>query len=350
MVDPSFWRGKRVLVTGHTGFKGAWLALWLASLGAEVTGFSRGVPTEPWLYGLARLGELVATTEGDVRDADAVRAAVERDRPEVLVHMAAQSLVRPSFAAPRETYETNVMGTVNVLEAARAAGDLRVAVVVTSDKCYENREWDWPYREDDPKGGYDPYSSSKGCQELVAAAWRRSFGVRIATARAGNVIGGGDWAAERLVPDAMRAAVAGEPLRVRFPGAIRPWQHVLNPLDGYLTLAQAAWDDERHADGWNFGPEERDVRSVREVLDGLADRWGEGLAWEHDGGEHPHEAGVLKLDSSRARARLGWTPRWDLEVALDAVVDWTKAYAAGDDPRAITLSQIEAFQGAEVTA
>jgi CDP-glucose 4,6-dehydratase len=225
-----------------------------------------------------------------------------------------------------------------------------VAVVVTSDKCYENREWEWPYREDDPKGGYDPYSSSKACQELVAAAWRRSFGVPLACARAGTVIGGGDWALDRLVPDAMRAALAGEVLRVRFPGAVRPWQHVLNPLDGYLTLAQAAWDDPAHLDAYNFGPEERDVRSVRQVLDGVTERWGEELSWEHDGGEHPHEAGLLKLDSSRARMRLGWAPRWDLEAGLDALVEWTKAYRAGDDPRAVTLAQIDAFQGAEVPA
>jgi CDP-glucose 4,6-dehydratase len=238
-----------------------------------------------------------------------------------------------------------------VLEAAReAAPDLRVAVVVTSDKCYENREWEWPYREDDPKGGYDPYSSSKAGQELVAAAWRRSFAVPVASARAGNVIGGGDWALDRLVPDAMRAALAGQVLRVRFPGAVRPWQHVLNPLSGYLRLAEAAWDDPAHLDAFNFGPEERDVRSVREVLDALAGRWGDGLAWEHDGGEHPHEAGLLKLDSSRARMRLGWTPRWDLESGLDAVVDWTRAYASGEDPRAITLAQIEDFQGAKVPA
>ena len=350
MVDPAFWRGKRVLITGHTGFKGSWLSLWLASLGAEVTGLSTPAPTTPSLYELARIGELITHVEADVRDADAVSGAVAAARPEVVLHLAAQALVRPSFAEPRATYEVNVMGTINVLEAARAAGDLRVAVVVTSDKCYENREWEWPYREDDPKGGYDPYSSSKGCQELVAAAWRRSFGMPIASARAGNVIGGGDWALDRLVPDAMRAALAGQTLRVRFPGAVRPWQHVLNPLDGYLTLAQSAWDDAEHLDGYNFGPEERDVRSVREVLDAITERWGDGLTWEHDGGEHPHEAGLLKLDSSRARMRLGWTPRWDLDAGLDALVEWTRAYAAGEDPRAVTLAQIDAFQGAEVPA
>jgi CDP-glucose 4,6-dehydratase len=350
MVDPAFWRGKRVLITGHTGFKGSWLSLWLAALGAEVTGLSTPAPTDPSLFELARVGEMITHVEADVRDADAVSTAVAAARPEIVLHLAAQALVRPSFAEPRATYEVNVMGTINVLEAARAAGELRVAVVVTSDKCYENREWEWPYREDDPKGGYDPYSSSKGCQELVAAAWRRSFRMPIASARAGNVIGGGDWALDRLVPDAMRAALAGETLRVRFPGAVRPWQHVLNPLDGYLTLAQAAWDDPKHLDAYNFGPEERDVRSVREVLDAITERWGDGLAWEHDGGEHPHEAGLLKLDSSRARMRLGWTPRWDLDTGLDALVEWTRAYAAGEDPRAVTLAQIDAFQGAEVPA
>jgi CDP-glucose 4,6-dehydratase len=350
MVDPAFWRGKRVLITGHTGFKGSWLSLWLVSLGAEVTGLSTPAPTDPSLFALARVGELIRSVEADVRDHDAVGAAFEAARPEVVFHLAAQALVRPSFAEPRATYEVNVMGTINVLEAARAGEDLRVAVVVTSDKCYENREWEWPYREDDPKGGYDPYSSSKGCQELVAAAWRRSYGLPIASARAGNVIGGGDWALDRLVPDAMRAALAGETLRVRFPGAVRPWQHVLNPLDGYLVLAQRAWEEPKHLDGYNFGPEERDVRSVREVLDAITERWGDGLAWEHDGGEHPHEAGLLKLDSSRARMRLGWTPRWDLDAGLDALVGWTRAYAAGEDPRAVTLAQIDAFQGAEVPA
>jgi CDP-glucose 4,6-dehydratase len=347
MPDGAFWSGKRVLVTGHTGFKGAWLSLWLSALGAEVAGFATAPPTDPSLHALARLDELVDSRLGDVRDAAAVSEVVTEHRPDVVLHLAAQSLVRPSFADPRATYETNVMGTINVLEAAR---DTPVTIVVTSDKCYENREWEWPYREHDPMGGYDPYSSSKGCQELVAAAWRRSFGMRLATARAGNVIGGGDWAADRLVPDAMRAALTRETLKVRFPDAVRPWQHVLNPLDGYLRLAEALWDDETHADAYNFGPAERDVRTVRTVLDGLAERWGDGLAWEHDGGEHPHEAGVLKLDSSRAHTRLGWTPAWDLDQGLGAVVEWTRAYAAGEDVRATTLAQIDAFAQRRATA
>src|SRR4051794_17825774 len=258
-VAPSVWRGRRVLVTGHTGFKGSWLSLWLAAMGAEVTGLADGVPTDPSLFELARVGEDVDTVTADVRDAEAIAGAVAAARPEVVLHLAAQPLVRRSFAAPRETYEVNVMGTVNVLEAVRLAGGVRAVVNVTSDKCYENREWEWAYREDEPMGGHDPYSSSKGASELVTSAWRRSFfsapdGTRLASARAGNVIGGGDWGADRLVPDVMRAALADAPVQVRNPGAVRPWQHVLNPLSGYLLLAQRLWQDPAAATAWNFGP------------------------------------------------------------------------------------------------
>ena len=319
-VDPDFWRDRRVLLTGHTGFKGAWLALWLQSLGAQVTGYSTRVPTEPSLYELARVGEGMENIQGDVRDHDAIAAAVGAASPEVVVHMAAQSLVRRSFAEPRETYETNVMGTVNVLDAVRRNGaGVRVLVNVTSDKCYENREWEWGYREVEPMGGHDPYSSSKGCAELVTDAFRRSFfsdrdGARVASARAGNVIGGGDWGEDRLVPDIMRAALAGEQVRVRNPNSIRPWQHVLNPLSGYLVLAQALWDAPEHAAGWNFGPVEEDARSVGWIVERLGELWPAELRWALDDGPHPHEARYLKLDSSRARARLGWRP----PVALDA--------------------------------
>ena len=347
MVDTSFWRDKRVLITGHTGFKGAWLALWLTAAGSDVAGLSLGAPTTPSLHELARVDELVASVGGDVRDPDGVDRAFAAHRPEIVVHMAAQSLVRASFTDPRGTYATNVMGTVNVLDAVRRSADTRVVVVVTTDKCYENREWEWPYREDDPMGGFDPYSSSKGAAELVTSAYRRSFfggpdAARVASARAGNVIGGGDWAADRLVPDAMRAALAGERIQVRYPDAVRPWQHVLNPLSGYLRLAEAAWEDPSQATAFNFGPSESDVRSVRDVLDGLAARW-PGLEWSHDGSEHPHEAGVLKLDSSRARTRLGWSPRWGLDRALDSIVEWTREVRDGGDARDVTLAQIEAF-------
>jgi CDP-glucose 4,6-dehydratase len=348
-VDPDFWRGRRVLLTGHTGFKGAWLSLWLQSLGARVTGFSVDVPTQPSLYELAKVEEGMKSIKGDVRDPEAVAAAISAAKPEVVIHMAAQSLVRRSFAEPRETYETNVMGTVNVLDGVRLHGSgVRAIVNVTSDKCYENREWEWGYREHEPMGGFDPYSSSKGCSELVTDAFRRSFfsepdGPRLASARAGNVIGGGDWGAERLVPDIMRAALAGEQVRVRNPNSIRPWQHVLNPLSGYLMLAQALWDAPELAEGWNFGPVEEDARSVGWIVQRIAAQWPEQLQSIHDDGPHPHEARYLKLDSSKARARLGWRPGFDLEATLQSIVDWYRELRAGEDMRAATLGQVDAF-------
>jgi CDP-glucose 4,6-dehydratase len=349
IVDPSFWRGRRVLLTGHTGFKGAWLSLWLQSLGAHVTGFSHGVPTQPSLYELARVGEGMDSVAGDVRDHDAVARVVRAAEPEVVIHMAAQSLVRRSFAEPRETYETNVMGTVNLLDAVRLHGSqVRSLVNVTSDKCYENREWEWGYREQEAMGGHDPYSSSKGCAELVSAAFRHSFfsspdGPRLASARAGNVIGGGDWGEDRLVPDIMRAALAEGEVRVRNPNSIRPWQHVLSPLSGYLVLAQALWDSPADADGWNFGPADEDARTVGWVLERLAELWPAELRWSLDDGPHPHEARYLKLDSSRARTRLGWRPLVALEETLQSIVDWYLALRDGGDVRAVTLGQIEAF-------
>lgn len=345
-VDPGFWSGRRVFLTGHTGFKGAWLSLWLQSLGAELTGFSNGVPTDPALYGLARVGEGMASVDGDVRDAGALAAALAAARPEVVIHMAAQPMVRRSFAEPAATYETNVMGTVNLLEAARAAATARVVVNVTSDKCYENREWDWGYREDEPMGGHDPYSSSKGAAEIVTAAYRRSFfadpgGPRLASARAGNVIGGGDWGEDRLVPDVMRAVLGGEEVRVRNPNAIRPWQHVVNPLSGYLTLAEALWEDPELARGWNFGPAEEDARPVGWLVERLAELWPQRVRWSVDEGPHPHEAHYLKLDSSLARARLGWHPVAPLETALEETAAWYRELEAGAEMRAVTLGQIE---------
>jgi CDP-glucose 4,6-dehydratase len=351
-VQPDFWRGRRVLITGHTGFKGAWLSLWLQSLGARVTGFSASVPTQPSLYELAQVAEGMEGLEGDVCDPAVVAGALIAAAPEIVIHMAAQPLVRHSFAEPRETFEINVMGTVNVLDAVRLHGDgVRAVVNVTSDKCYENREWEWGYREDEPMGGHDPYSSSKGCAELVTAAFRRSFfsapdGARIASARAGNVIGGGDWGVDRLVPDIMRAVLAGKPVRVRNPRAIRPWQHVLNPLSGYLVLAQAVWDSPENACSWNFGPAEEDARSVGWIVERMGELWPEELTWEYDDGPHPHEAHYLKLDSSRARARLGWQPPMELGAALQSIVDWYRALRDGADMRAVTMAQIEAFQPA----
>jgi CDP-glucose 4,6-dehydratase len=355
-VDPDFWKGRRVLLTGHTGFKGAWLSLWLQSLGAKVTGFSNDVPTQPSLYELAKVGEGMESIEGDVRDPEALAAAMSVAEPEVVIHMAAQSLVRRSFAEPRETYETNVMGTVNVLDGVRVHGKgVRAIVNVTSDKCYENREWEWGYREHEPMGGFDPYSSSKGCAELVTAAFRRSFfagadGPRLASARAGNVIGGGDWGAERLVPDIMRAALAGEQVRVRNPNSIRPWQHVLNPLSGYLVLAQALWEGPESAEGWNFGPADEDARPVGWIVQRIAALWPEDLRSIEDDGPHPHEARYLKLDSSKARARLGWRPGLDLEQTLASIVDWYRELRSGADMRAVTLGQIEAFQYAAASS
>jgi CDP-glucose 4,6-dehydratase len=351
-VDPDFWRGRRVLLTGHTGFKGSWLALWLESLGAEVVGLSRGVPTSPSLFNLADVGAGVRTIEGDVRDLPAVERAMEESRPEVVIHMAAQPLVRRSFEQPVETYATNVMGTVHVLDTARRAEGVRVVVNVTSDKCYENREWVWGYREHEPMGGHDPYSNSKGCSELVTSAFRRSYGggergLAIASARAGNVIGGGDWAEDRLIPDLVQAAVAGRPAVIRNPDAIRPWQHVLNPLSGYLVLAQRLWDARELAGGWNFGPDDGDARPVRWIIERLGAALGEPIEWRREEGETPHEAHYLKLDSSKARAELGWTPGWALDNALSSIAAWHTAERRGGDVRGLTLAQIAAFQAGE---
>jgi CDP-glucose 4,6-dehydratase len=352
VVDPSFWRGRSVLVTGHSGFKGAWLVLWLQSLGARVTGFAGGRPTQPSLHELARLDAEMESFHGDVRDADAVARAIAASDPEVVIHLAAQALVRRSFAEPAETYATNVMGTVNVLDAVRRCGQgVRAVVVVTSDKCYENRDWEWGYRENEPLGGHDPYSSSKACAELVTSAFRSSFfsdpdGPRVASARAGNVIGGGDWGEDRLVPDIMRAALAGEPVRVRNPNSVRPWQHVLNPLSGYLALAQALGESAEHATAWNFGPDDEDARPVDWIVRRLAELWPGGLRWESDAGPHPHEARYLKLDSSRARTRIGWRPPVALGAALASIVEWHRALSEGADMRAVTLGQIEALQSA----
>jgi CDP-glucose 4,6-dehydratase len=343
------WNGTRVLLTGHTGFKGSWLSLWLHSLGARVTGLSDGVPTDPSLYELARVGELVDGITADVRDADAVLDAVASVRPEVVIHMAAQPFVRRSFREPRETYETNVMGTVNVLDAIRRVGEVRVALVVTSDKCYDNREQGRPFTEADPMGGRDPYSNSKGCAELVADAYRHSFfagadTARLATARAGNVIGGGDWGEDRLIRDIMAAAAAGAPIPIRNPTAVRPWQHVLCPLAGYLQLAAALWDDPRFEGGWNFGPALDDARPVSWITDRLTEMWPGDLRWEVDHGPHPHEAQFLALDSTKAREQLGWAPAWDLDEALRRIVDWYLALDSGADMREVSLEQAEAYR------
>ena len=353
MVKPSFWAGKVVLLTGHTGFKGSWLSLWLQSMGAKVVGYALAPPTDPSLFVTANVAEGMISHEEDIRDFAALSTVFKKHSPEIVIHMAAQALVRHSYANPVETYSTNVMGTVHLLEAARLAGGVRAIVNVTSDKCYENREWIWGYRENEPMGGYDPYSNSKGCAELVASAYRSSFfnpddfakhGVVLASARAGNVIGGGDWAKDRLIPDIMRAITQGEPAHIRNPHAIRPWQHVLEPLSGYLILAQKLCEDgTAYGEGWNFGPNDEDTKPVSWIADRLTKTWGKGAAWVLDGSDHPHEAHYLKLDCSKAKARLGWHPRWRLEEALEAIVGWHHAHQDGKNMREATLRQITKY-------
>lgn len=345
---PEFWRGKRVLITGHTGFKGSWLSLWLQNLGATVRGIALNPPTEPALFDLARVSEGMESIIVDIRDRVAVVEQFELFRPEIVIHMAAQPLVRLSYETPVETYATNVMGTLHVLEAARHCGSVKAIVNVTTDKCYENREWVWGYRENEPMGGHDPYSSSKACAELVSSAYRNSFlrdvGIAMATARAGNVIGGGDWAADRLVPDILRALEVREPVAIRNPHAIRPWQHVLEPLSGYLLLAERLYiHGQADAEGWNFGPLDDDARSVQWIVDYVCRAWGDGATYEVLSGDHPHEARFLKLDISKARHRLQWAPRWPLQTALKHVIDWHKAYLANQHMRAVCLHQISLY-------
>jgi CDP-glucose 4,6-dehydratase len=359
-IDPDFWAGRRVLLTGHTGFKGAWLSLWLQALGAKVSGLAPGPPTWPSLYELAGVaGGMELERDCDVRDGEAVRGALREARPEVVLHLAAQPMVRRSLRDPAMTYVVNVLGTVNVLEAVRVEpGDVRAVVVVTSDKCYENpasgaQSARRPFVEDDPLGGSDPYSSSKACAELVTASYRRSFfsggedspGPRIASARAGNVIGGGDWGEDRLIGDIVRAVRAGETVKVRNPDAVRPWQHVLNPLSGYLLLAQELCGAPRAAQAWNFGPRDGDARSVGWIVERLAELWGGALRWELDGGENPPEAGYLALDSGKAERELGWRAEWDLGEALERIVQWHEAQREGEDMRRTSLAQIELFAG-----
>lgn len=347
-VSASFWRGRRVFLTGHTGFKGSWLSLWLQTVGAEIHGYALEPPTEPNLFTVASVGKgMVSSTIADIRDTTAFHRAMQAARPEIVFHLAAQSLVRYSYTAPVETYATNVMGTVNLFEAVRGTPGVRAVVNVTTDKCYENREWVWGYRENEPMGGHDPYSSSKACAELVTAAYRRSFleaaGIAVASARAGNVIGGGDWAEDRLVPDILQAFEQGRRVQIRNPNAVRPWQHVLEPLSGYLVLAQRLFDEPGFAEGWNFGPDDSDTRSVEWIVRHLASIWGGEAAWVVDGGQHPHEAGYLKLDISQARTRLGWNPRWDLPQALERTVEWQRAWRSGAEMHDFSLRQIAAY-------
>ncbi|AUH49672.1 CDP-glucose 4,6-dehydratase [Chromobacterium sp. ATCC 53434] len=348
VVNAGFWRGRRVFLTGHTGFKGGWLSLWLHSLGARVHGYSLPPEAGPSLFCAADVGGRTATTLADVRDAAALSAALRDCEPSIVFHLAAQPLVKRGYADPLETFSTNVMGTANLLEAVRQCPGVEAVVAVTTDKCYENHEWPWAYRESDALGGHDPYSSSKACAELVCASYRRSFPdacAAVATARAGNVIGGGDWAADRLVPDLLRAFDDDRSLAIRSPDAVRPWQHVLEPLAGYLRLAERLAQGRGAAAAWNFGPGDGSDRPVSWVADTLARQYGAGAGWHRDGGGHPHEAGLLRLDSAKARTELGWAPRWDLEAALAATLAWHQAWRRGEDMQDFTLGQIAAYAG-----
>ena len=346
LVSPEFWAGRRIFLTGHTGFKGSWLALWLSELGAEVTGFA--LPAEVRsLFRQARIAGRLSHVEGDIRDLAHVEAAMQAAQPELVLHLAAQPLVRLSYETPVETFATNVQGTAHVLDACRRINGLKAVLCVTSDKCYENREWVWPYRETDPMGGHDPYSASKGAAELVVASYRRSFfsdGPLLASARAGNVIGGGDWATDRLIPDIVRAILAGEEVEIRSPGAARPWQHVLEALGGYLLIAGRLLRGEQAiADGWNFGPEDSDARPVEWMVERLCERW-PGGKWRLASSVQRHEAHLLRLDCSKARAALGWRPAWQLGDALDRIVAWHRAVANGDDALAVSLAQLSDYR------
>ncbi|MBT8582082.1 CDP-glucose 4,6-dehydratase [Polynucleobacter paneuropaeus] len=354
-VDPVFWKGKKVFLTGHTGFKGSWLSLWLASMGARVTGYALVPNTTPNLFEVLRIDSLTEKSHiADIRELASLQKVMSEARPDVVIHMAAQPLVRYSYANPVETYATNVMGTVHVLESTRAIDSVRATVIVTTDKCYENKEWVWGYRENEPMGGYDPYSNSKGCAELVTSAYRQSYFSspnsinKVASARAGNVIGGGDWSEDRLIPDAVKAFEASKPLMIRNPLATRPWQHVLEPLSGYLILAQALYEQRSaFASGWNFGPRDEDNRSVQEVVDLLISGWGETARWEKEGLEQPHEANLLKLDCSKARTQLGWIPKWNLETATQKIVQWQKAFQSKENMQEISLAQINYYMSSK---
>lgn len=350
-MNPEFWESKNVLITGHTGFKGSWLSLWLQNLGAHVSGYALSAPTQPSLFDVANVAHDMRSVEGDVCDLDSLKKIIKASQPEIIIHMAAQALVRDSYDIPVETYATNVMGTVNLLEAARHSDSVRVVLNITSDKCYENKEWIWAYRENEPMGGHDPYSSSKGCAELVTEAYRKSYFSNkesqcvVASARAGNVIGGGDWAKDRLIPDIIRAFTQASPVIIRSPDAIRPWQHVLEPLNGYLTLLENLWEHgQEYAGGWNFGPQEQGARSVEWIVRKMIETWGEGAAYELDSQPQVHEANYLKLDSSKARSLLGWVPKLELSQALQWLTEWYKVCEQGEDMCKYTLSQIDTYQ------
>lgn len=347
------YNNRKTLITGHTGFKGSWLCLLLNNLGADVYGYALEPPTNPSLFKEANIEKLITSSIGDIRDYDNLLKVMQQIQPEIVIHMAAQPLVRESYKNPVETYSINVMGTVHLLEACRHTQSVKAIVNVTTDKCYENKEWHWGYRENEPMGGYDPYSNSKGCSELVTSSYRNSYfnpakyaehGVALASARAGNVIGGGDWADDRLIPDFIRAISMGEEVKIRSPFAIRPWQHVLEPLTGYLSLAAKLFSEgAKYAEGWNFGPYDRDARNVEWITQTICDLWGEGASFSIDTNPQPHEANYLKLDFSKAKSELGWVPKWNIETTLKSIVDWNKAFLSGENMHNITAQQINQY-------
>jgi CDP-glucose 4,6-dehydratase len=349
----NIYKGRKVFVTGHTGFKGSWLCLLLHKLGADIYGYALEPPTNPSLFKEAKIQELITSYIGDIRDYDNLQKVMQEVQPEIIIHMAAQALVIESYINPRETYEINVIGTVNLLEAARQVESVKAIVNITTDKCYENREWHWGYRENEPMGGYDPYSSSKGCSELVTSAFRNSYfnpkgcqenKIALASARAGNVIGGGDWASDRLIPDFIRAISKGEELKIRSPFAIRPWQHVLEPLNGYLTLAAKLFTDGfKVAEAWNFGPDDRDAQNVEWITSTICKLWGDKATYSIDTNPQPYEANYLKLDCSKAKAELGWTPKWSIKTTLKIIISWNKAYLKGENVRELCYKQIESY-------
>jgi len=354
MLNRSFWKGRRVFLTGHTGFKGSWLSLWLNALGAKATGYALEPPTDPSLFLQAKVAEKIHSISGDIRDFSQLKSAIAECQPEVVIHMAAQSVVRRGYDDPIETYSSNVMGTVNLFEALRQLKQPCAVVNVTSDKCYENREWVWGYRETEPMGGRDPYSNSKGCAELVTSSFRESYfppealashGIALGSARAGNAIGGGDWTSNQLIPDLIRAFLAGQPCLIRNPFAQRPWQFLLEPLRGYLMLAERLADNgSKFASGWNFGPADADAKPVSWIADEVVRLWGAGAAWKRDGASHPHEAHFLKLDASKSQAGLGWQPVLPLQQALGWIVEWYHACKSGADLHKTTLAQIERYE------
>lgn len=357
MIDKSFWKNKKVLITGSTGFKGSWLCLWLQSLGAKVTGFTRKPPTKPSLFELCEIDKLAHSILGDIRSKEDLQEAIMATQPDIVIHMAAQPIVRASYQIPAETYEINVMGTVNLLEAVRVAVQnnipIKAVINVTSDKCYENKEWIWGYREVDALGGYDPYANSKACSELVTMSYRNSFfnpdeydvhGVAIASARSGNVIGGGDWASDRLIPDFIRSLMEDSKLKIRNPGAIRPWQHVLEPLGGYLMLAQKLCEDGKYfSQSWNFGPNDSDAKPVEWIVQKLCNKWGGNASYEIELDAQRHETHYLKVDCSKAKSELGWEPKWNLDQALDRIIEFTHAYQQNKNLRSLCLKQIEQY-------